>query len=143
VNPDEQLAIHEAGHAVIAELLYLNLEYVTVEPSERAEGHLKRRVPAYSAWERWRELLVICAGILAEEICPAVDEPSGDLELLDGEGTDSARLWASLQMHSDNPGQQSEWFVLASSQARRILGNPAVWRSEMVPFFRTAVLLRI
>jgi hypothetical protein len=129
VNPDELLAIHEAGHAVIAELLCLNPDYVTIEPTDRADGHLKRRTPAYSAWERWRLLLVICAGVLAEEICPAVDEPSEDLESPGDEGADSARLWASLQMHSDNPGQRHEWFVLASAQTRRILSNPAVWRS--------------
>jgi len=128
MNPDEQLAIHEAGHAVIAELLYLNPEYATIEPTDGADGHLKRRTP-YSAWEKWRELLVICAGILAEESCQVVDDPSEDLELPGDKGADSARLWASLQAQSDNPGQQSEWFVLAFSQTRRILNNAAVWRA--------------
>ncbi len=120
-------AIHESGHAVLAELLYMDPEYVTIEPTDKFYGHLRRRFPALSATERWRELLVVCAGVEAEGVHGVY--PAEDLELPDDEWTDSGRLWASLQMHSDSPGQQWEWFTLAVSQTRRILSNPAVWRS--------------
>jgi hypothetical protein len=122
-------AIHESGHAVIAELLYLNPEYVTIEPTYRADGHLKRRIPPTSAQERWRELLFLCSGVVAEGIRSDEVEPYEELSWQGGEGTDSARLWASLRTRSDDPRQQQVWFDSAFFQAQRILSNSAVWRS--------------
>ena len=129
MNPDELLAIHEAGHAVIAELLYLNPEYVTIEPSYRADGHLKRRFPPISAQERWRELLFLCAGVVAEGIRSEEVEPYEKLRWPGDVGTDSGRLWASLQSRSDDQRQQQVWFDSAFFQTQRILSNSAVWRS--------------
>lgn len=129
MNPDKLLAIHKAGHDVIAELLYLNPAHVTIEPSVTADGHLKRRIPPISARARWRELLVFCAGFVAEGIHLGEVELHEELRWPGDEGTDSARLWASLQMHSDDLRKQWGWFDSAFFQTQRILSNSAVWRS--------------
>jgi hypothetical protein len=128
MTPDKLLAIHEAGHAVIAELLCLTPDHVTIESSDTADGHLRRRIPPTSARERWRELLVLCAGIVSEGIHSEEVELYQELRRPGDEGTDSARLWASLGMHSDDAGKQGVWFDLAFFQTQRILSNPPVWR---------------
>jgi hypothetical protein len=135
----ERTAIHEAGHAVIAELLCMNPVSVTIEPTEAALGHLRRRGRGYMPFEKWRDLLVLCAGHVAEGMAPDLDldldwgitDPYDVLSWVwpDDKISDSALLWASLQEHSEDGGQRQRWFELAFAQTRRILSNRAVWRS--------------
>jgi hypothetical protein len=123
-----RIAIHESGHAVIGELLYLNPDYVTIEPTAEYLGFHEPRIPPYSAWRRWRTLLVKCAGLIAEEMS-FDDVESHDALGLGALVIDGAELWALLQAHSDDLRQQWDWFELAYAQTRRVLSNPAVWRS--------------
>lgn len=117
-NLEKLNAIHEAGHAVMAELLSLNPVYVTIEPTGRSEGHLRRRGGAITADENWQELIVICAGAIAEGIySPKVNSR---FRLLSGislgahdKGTDGKHLWDALRAHSANPQQQLDWYELA------------------------------
>jgi hypothetical protein len=122
-------AIHESGHAVLSELFDLNTEYVTIEPTDKTYGHLRQRIRAYGPHGRWRDLLVIAGGCVAQEF--DVLDPSEYLEWPDteDEATDSARLWASLQEHSEDEDQRQAWFELALAQTQRILRQRPVWRS--------------
>jgi len=122
-------AIHESGHAVLAELLCMNPEYVTIEPTDRTYGHLRRRGRGYGAHGRWHNMLVICGGCVAQEF--DLLEPSEYLQWpnTEDESKDSALLWASLQEHSEDPRQRQEWFELAFAQTQRILSQRPVWRS--------------
>ena len=122
-------AIHESGHAVLSELFDMNTEYVTIEPTEKTYGHLRRRGRGYGAQGKWRNMLVICGGCVAQEF--DVLAPPEYLQWPDteDESTDGALLWASLQEHSEDPRQRQEWFELAFSQTQRILSQRVVWRS--------------
>jgi hypothetical protein len=66
---------------------------------------------------------------VAERIRSDEVGPYEELRWSRDEGTDSARLWASLQTRSDDPRQQQVWFDSAFFQTPRILSNSAVWRS--------------
>lgn len=134
-NLEEKLvAVHEAGHAVMAELLSLDAEYVTIESTGMSHGHLRRRGGAITASENWRELLVICAGAVAERIDS--HKVNSRFRLLSGmlpgahsEGADSKHLWDALKAHSDNLQQQLDWYEMAYSQTEHILNNRAVRRA--------------
>lgn len=132
-----RIATHEAGHAVVAELLCMNPEYVTIEPGEATLGHLRRRRYCVSPLDTWRDLIFLCGGHIAEII--EIDDEMSDehwgaemaLSMLDPDATitDGAYLWASLREHSDDERQQKKWFKQAFAQTHRILSNRAVWRS--------------
>jgi hypothetical protein len=133
-----RVAIHESGHAVLAELFYMNPEYVTIEPNSEFLGHLRRRGKGYMAHERWRDLLVTCAGHAAEGLMPEdvesddMDEYCDHYDMLRWpleENSDGGRIWASLREHSEDEQQQLTWFELAFAQTQRVLRNRDVWRS--------------
>ena len=102
---------------------------MTIEPTEKTYGHLRRRGRGYGAQGKWRNMLVICGGCVAQEF--DVLDPCEYLQWPDteDESTDSALLWASLQEHSEDPRQRQEWFELAFAQTQRILSQRVVWRS--------------
>lgn len=131
-------ALHEAGHAVLAELLCMNPVSVTIEPEGYTFGQLRRRGTGYTPIEKWRNLLVLSAGHLAEGLAPEGFDGDDPLDMLgadyenylgDDEGSDSAQIWASLQEHSDDDEQMQEWFEHAFAQTRQILSDSYVWRS--------------
>lgn len=130
MTTDKLLAIHEAGHAVMAELLSLDPVYVTIELTGMSQGHLRRRGGAITASENWGELLVICAGAIAEGIYSHKVNSRRRLCLgINVEGADGKHLWDTLKAHSDNPRQLSDWYELAYSQAEHILNDRAVRRA--------------
>src|SRR5262245_33667461 len=77
----ESAAIHEAGHAVLAELFSLNPVSVTIEPTDKTYGHLSRRGRGCGPHMRWRDLLVICGGCVAQDF--GAFDPTEDLEFSD------------------------------------------------------------
>ncbi|HKQ76713.1 MAG TPA: hypothetical protein VJ810_23665 [Blastocatellia bacterium] len=123
----EAIAIHEAGHAVIAEILCLNPEYVTVEPNKKHDGHLKRRSVS-SPIDRWRGLICDAAGYIAQEL-HGDRRAWWELTIRDDGDTDGAKMRSAIAEHSGDRDQQAEWFDLVTKQSRKILKNPAVWRS--------------
>jgi hypothetical protein len=133
-----RVAIHESGHAVIGTLFYLDSEYVTIEPTDKNLGHVRRRGGGVSAHDNWRKLLYTCGGHIAEgltaEDMVVSDDYWNSYAALrwprpDEEITDGAQLWTLLREHSEDEDRREAWFELAFAQTQRILSNPAVWRS--------------
>jgi hypothetical protein len=122
-------AHHEAGHAVLADLLYCDPYFVTIVPENRSAGRLKRRSHIVTLEDAVAELLVLIAGTQAESL--AGNQCAGDQLLCfdEGDSSDGYRIPQVLQSVTDDPDGQETFLTLCEAGALRMLRNRPVWRA--------------
>jgi len=122
-------AIHEAGHAVTAELLYLNPEYVAIEVGEIISGKMQRSPRIVGPVQEWRDSICHAAGIVAESIHFNARWLQVRLRLKDQEGDDATQLWNQITKRGGDEKRHGEWYGMIVKQTERILKSRPVWRA--------------
>jgi hypothetical protein len=155
----KRVAYHEAGHAVVALSLRRRFRYVTIVPKDNSLGHvLKTAKPesiepdcdASPRVDRWieREVMVIMAGSLAEEVFTGLHNPIGassDYEAVINCATQVepdpivcekylGYLWAKMEAHVRQP----ETWVQIEALAKALLNGRRLGIGEVREICRAA-----
>lgn len=141
LTPIVATAYHAAGHAVVADLLYGNIEYATIIPDAETFGCVQRRVHLRTPKDRFMGIIISTAGHAAELkaetgdiYLPALIEELEEWDfdkscVVDKDFGDSVRINELLQNISYSRGIQYDILLDAVGRLRELFRNPVVWRA--------------